>query len=175
MQTSDTHPSAQQTPSAPPVDNVARVERVLAEYLRSWGLRDPAVIAQCCRRWSTESCQASSREATQEESPADLTSRAMRIAQREIDQWIDELSHRALADDSDAQAARGMLAMRLQAVIDDHSASWLNHGNLPIGLTESLEAAAQRVVPDVCLARMLPQPLGELASPLKWSWWRRTI
>ena len=29
----------------------ARAERLLAEYLRQWGLRDPSAIAACCRLW----------------------------------------------------------------------------------------------------------------------------
>src|ERR1043166_10259704 len=39
-------------PPAPDMRNVnARAERLLAEYLRHWGLRDPSTIARQCRRW----------------------------------------------------------------------------------------------------------------------------
>lgn len=146
----------------------ARAQRVLAEYLRQWGLRDPAVIAAHCRRWVQ---QAAERIAAGSERAAALDRLAIELAIAEIDGWLDHLSKLASTHAGDAHARRGLLAVEMQMLADRYSGVLLSRDGLPSSLMQHLRHAARPIVPPVHRVPMRPQPMGELPwllSPQRW-------
>jgi hypothetical protein len=147
-----------------------RTERLLAEYLRMWGLRDPSTIAAHCRLWARQSA-AGNAELGQNSSYRVAVEQAM----NDIDGWLDHVTRTASPDPQTAPLLRGLLAMELQTYIDKHPAAMLAYETLPNSLSQRLLRAARPVVPFARPTRMPAQPLGELAAPLRFEWWWRTL
>src|SRR5580658_4674886 len=78
-----------------------RAERLLAEYLRMWGLRDPSTIAAHCRLWArqatADSDSAAGDLAVGRASSTPFRS-AVQQAMNDIDQWLDHLAGLAPAN-----------------------------------------------------------------------------
>jgi hypothetical protein len=148
----------------------ARAERVLAEYLRGWGLRDPSTIAHLCRRWVQ---QASEGAAAADDPPA-IQRAAVRIAISEIDRRLDQIEAATASHGGQSGSRRGLLAIELQALIDRYPALLLPDEPLPAAIVEQLRRAGRPVVPPSLPSRMPEQPLGELAPALRWNWWARS-
>lgn len=143
----------------------ARAERLLAEYLRHWGLRDPSTIAARCRLWVQQA-------AATDDNP-DTATAALELALADIDKWLDHLARRVSPNQVEAERCRGLLAIELQTLIDQHPEALLEYDALPDALLRRLQNAARPAVPAVQATRMDGQPLGELPAPLQPQWWRR--
>src|SRR5258708_38857237 len=72
----------------------SRAQRLLAEYLRMWGLRDPQAIAEQTARWSSQ-CNDISSDAAAPSSLTDCYRRVMRGAMSDIENWVDQLASSA--------------------------------------------------------------------------------
>src|ERR1700759_3977777 len=83
------------------VPSMARkANRLLGEYLRHWGLRDPIAIAAHCRRWIALA-RIDGRD------NEDLIARmAVEHARRDIERWIEQLSLRISATVAEAESRR---------------------------------------------------------------------
>jgi hypothetical protein len=153
---------------------VEREERVAAEYLRMWGLRDPSTIATHCRRFVRYSAFVGD-----DSLPGrDLDDRnwpAVRHAMNDIDLWLDHLTQLASPDPRAAPLCRGLLAMQLQKLLDEYPTAMLSYERVPVLLAQRLQRASRPVVPTARLTNMPAQPLNELAAPLRFHWWRRVI
>jgi len=148
----------------------ARAERVLAEYLRQWGLRDPTTIATHCRRWVREAVERVGSQPGGQ--PVAICRAAVEAAISEIDEWLDHLSALAAVNGDDARARRGLLAIEVQTMIDKYPEALLNYDALPAPLMKHIRRASHSAVPAIHATRMRAQPLGQLASPLTWRWWK---
>ena len=153
----------------------ARAERLLAEYLRCWGLRDPSTIAAQCREWVRQATEIFDHRSASDGPTEDLCRVAFSLAIREIDQWLDHLARLTSPDSTSAAWRRGLLAMRLQNLLENHPELWLKYEPPSDALFEKLRAAARPVVPASQPVPMNDQPLGELPSPLQFAWWRNAF
>jgi hypothetical protein len=154
----------------------ARAERLVAEYLRYWGLRDPSTIAVQCRDWVRQATEILEHHRTASDGRnEDLCRVAISVAIREIDRWLDHLARQTSADATSAPWRRGLLAMRLQNLLEQYPQAWLQYEQLPDALFEKLRSAARPVVPAPQPVPMNDQPLGELPSPLQPAWWRNAF
>lgn len=153
------------------LDLESRIQRLLADYLRAWGLRDPQVIAERCRIWSSE-CLAAI-PAPERSTPAALHA-AIALASREMESWLDQLAGQLARSGAELASRRGLLATQLQAVIDRYAPALLDE-DLPAGLLEELRDAARPAVPVTCPTAMPPQPLGSVAPLLRWKWWTQPL
>jgi hypothetical protein len=143
----------------------ARAERLLAEYLRVWGLRDPSTVAAHCRVWVTQAIE-SEEQGKAQASLDSLYRTAVAGATNEIDDWIDHLTAGVSSGNHDAECRRGLVAFEVQTLIDRYPEAMLQYNMLPSQLTQQLQRAARRVVPPVKRMEMPGQPLGELPAPL---------
>jgi hypothetical protein len=163
------------TAEAPLIDVTTRpqrrAERLLAEYLRLWGLRDPSTVAIQCRSWVR---QASSGDA-HGVGPEFLYGRSIQLANGDLDQWLNRLATLVAEDTAAAQSRRGLLAIELQSLIDRYPTALLAHEALPPTLLHRLQRAARPVVPAAKATPMRPQPLGELPSLLRLQWWGQLV
>jgi hypothetical protein len=157
----------------PQISLEARAERVLAEYLRQWGLRDPQTIATLCRRWVRQAVERTGSLSKQQ--PSTIYQAAVQAAITEIDQWLDHLSMRVSTNRDDAQASRGLLAVEVQTLIDKYPQLLLQYDGLPAGLLQHLGRTSRSAVPAAHPVPMRAQPLGQLASPLTWQWWMQGV
>src|SRR5262245_34003241 len=87
---------------------VAPAQRLLAEYVRRWGLRDPSTIAMHCQRWTRQALQAA--EDRRPKTTNELCITAMNVAMREVDAWLDQLADRVAGGLPAAESPRGALA-----------------------------------------------------------------
>src|SRR5947209_2633300 len=69
----------------------SRAERLLSEYLRRWGLRDPSTIAAHCRLWAWQATETVDGPLSRR-STSNVYSAAMHGAISEIDEWLDHLA-----------------------------------------------------------------------------------
>ena len=83
-----------------------RAERLLAEYLRMWGLRDPSTIAAHCRLWARQSVAEDDRAAYRTQS--DSYRSAVEQAMHDINLWLDHLTRLTSADPQAAPLRRGL-------------------------------------------------------------------
>jgi hypothetical protein len=121
-------------------EGVRHVEQALAEYLRAWGLRDPKTIADHCGRWSGQA-------ALPDADVAKWTQAALQQATREIEAWMDHLTHLAMPSYANIAAHRGMVALAMQAALKDYPEAFLSF-DVPAELMQRLrERAASPVVP----------------------------
>jgi hypothetical protein len=147
-----------------------RAERLLAEYLRMWGLRDPSTIAAHCRLWARQNADDLSNR-----SGGGACRSVVEQAMNDIDSWLDDLTRLTSADPQAAPLRRGLLAMELQTLIDKHPSAMLACETLPPAFVQRLQRAARPVVPFARRTRMPEQPLGELAKPLQLRWWLQGV
>jgi len=150
-----------------------RAERLLAEYLRMWGLRDPSTIAAHCRLWARQTVGSDDAVADRTQSVSYRT--AVEQAMHDINLWLDHLTRQASADPQAAPLRRGLLAMELQTLIDKHPTAMLAYETLPPALLQRLQRASRQVVPFARPTHMPAQPLGELAGPLRLDWWLQAM
>jgi hypothetical protein len=150
-----------------------RAERLLAEYLRMWGLRDPSTIAAHCQCWARQA--ATDEHATTGRVSGAPYRTAVQQAMSDIDLWLDHLMRLTGADPQAAPMRRGLLAMELQTLIDKHPTAMLAYETLPVSLVQRLQRASRPVVPFARPTYMPEQPLGELAGPLRLQWWQQTL
>jgi len=150
-----------------------RAERLLAEYLRMWGLRDPSTIAAHCRLWARQAAADNFLET--DRAPSVPYRSAVQQAMNDIDLWLDHLIRRISADPQAAPLRRGLLAVELQTFIDKHPAAMLAYETLPPSLVQRLQRAARPVVPFARPTHMPAQPLGKLAGPLRLQWWQQAL
>lgn len=148
----------------------ARAERLLAEYLRMWGLRDPATIAMHCRGWARGAAG---------NGPNSTLSTCYRAALEravgDFDEWLDYLAGAVSSDPQDAQSCRGLVAIDVQASIDKHPAALFDRKTPAPGWIEQLRQAARPVVPRMQPTAMTAQPLGELPAALRPTRWRQAL
>ncbi len=153
------------------VTTESRAERLLAEYLRVWGLRDPQTIAVLSRQWVQSAIHAGNL-AQQTTSLNILYGAVMRHATSEMEQWLDRITAQSCADVHNPQSCRGLLAIELQSLIDQFPATILKDGPLPTALLEQLSRAARPVVPAGAPTKMPTQSLAALSSSkYLWGWW----
>jgi hypothetical protein len=150
-----------------------RAERLLAEYLRMWGLRDPSTIAAHCRLWARQAVVDDDRAANRTRSVSYRS--AVEQAMHDIGLWLDHLTRLTSADPQAAPLRRGLLAIELQTLIDKHPTVMLAYETLPPALAQRLQRASRPVVPFARPTHMPAQPLGELAGPLRFDWWQQAI
>jgi len=150
----------------------SRAERLLAEYLRVWGLRDPQTIAALSRQWVRRASETAS-SPQQNATLAELYRAALRQATLDMQHWLDHLTSEVCAGSDDARSCRGLLAIEVQAIIDEFPAALLDEGSLPAALLEQLASAARPVVPASCPTPMPTQSLDALSLSSNLSRWRR--
>ena len=164
----------QERPAATGLCTEARAERLLAEYLRQWGLRDPSAIATQCRRWVRRATGRADDLQAPSSSRGDLAEAALADAMRDMDRWLDHLALLVSPVPTEAAARRGLLAMALPTVIDRYPQALLQYESLPASFVQQLREAARPVVPVATqLRRMQGPPLGELPPLLQPRHWRR--
>jgi len=150
---------------------LAPAQRLLAEYVRRWGLRDPSTIALHCQRWTRQALQApgDARAKTTNE----LCIAAMNVAMRDVDAWLDRLTERIAGGLPPAESPRGALAIELQRLLPEHHELFLNVELVVEMLAKHPPATQRPVVPVSRPTHMEPQPLGELPHAMRPEWWRR--
>ena len=141
----------------------AQAERLMAEYLRKWGLRDPATIATYCHRGI--------RRAGTHPSRAALYRAVIEGAMNDMNAFVDCLTSPSAAE-GDVEARRGLLAIELQGIIDKHPEFMLTQEPLPQAFSQRCQQAARPVVPAARPMGMPAQPLGELLPLVRPSWWK---
>jgi hypothetical protein len=149
----------------------SRAERLLAEYLRLWGLRDPSTIAKHCHHWVRQASATSNARATPDWSLGDLYRATVQHAIIDIDGWMDQLAATIAVHPGEMDSRRGLLAIELQTLIDRYPASLLEPDSLPPAAMLQLTRAARPVVPVARRTSMPAQPLGELPAVLQLRWW----
>ncbi len=158
----------------PVIGTKARAQRLVAEYLRMWGLRDPQAIADRSRIW-VDQCDDSPSGGPDEPSLAEVYRTVMQRATNDMDRWLDHLALAAGIDAEDSASRRGLLAMEVQSLIDENPAALLEQEAPPARLLAQLQDAAHPVVPKKSPAHMPTQSLGELPDVARLDWWRRAI
>jgi hypothetical protein len=150
---------------------VAPAQRLLAEYVRRWGLRDPSTIAQHCQRWTRQALRATSDR--RPKSTNELCIAAMNAAMRDVDAWLDMLTDRIAGGLPPAESPRGALAIELQRLLPEHHELFLNVELVVEMLAKHPPATQRPVVPVSRPTHMESQPLGELPPAMRPEWWRR--
>jgi hypothetical protein len=149
----------------------SRAARLVAEYLRVWGLRDPQTIATISSLWVQ-------RVVDRLESPArsrsltELYRAVMREAVGDMEGRLDELTNHCSAGPREMRARRGLVAVELQAIVDQFPATLLGEEAWPQSLRDQLASAASPVVPPLSPTRMPIQSLEPIAVEYA-SRWRR--
>jgi hypothetical protein len=147
-----------------------RAERLVAEYLRMWGLRDPQTVATLSRRWVRS---AGADSAIASGSLTELYRAIMRRAIGEMQKWLDRLTGEVCSGSHETRSRRGLLAIELQAIVDQYPAALLGDGSLPGPLLARLASAALPVVP-VCHPTHMPtQSLEAVSSSAYFSRWNQ--
>jgi hypothetical protein len=147
-----------------------KATRLLAEYLRHWGLRDPIVIAAHCRRWIALA------RVDAHDNEDGIARMALEHARRDIERWIDCLALRISATAKEAESRRGLVAIAVRGIVDDHAEAFLNCDHVPQTLVDRLAERAWPVVPIVGQqAQMAGPPLGKLPALLQPRKWRRAV
>jgi hypothetical protein len=162
-----------ETTDDPPRDATSlelRAERLLAEYLRMWGLRDPQTLATLSRRWV--------RSAMIDAAPAsssltELYRTVMRRAMDNMQQWLDRLTSEVCSSAHEVRGRRGLLAIELQSVVDHYPAALLDERSLPAPLVEQLASVARPVVPTGCPTHMPTQSLEAVSTSKYLSRWNQ--
>ena len=149
----------------------SRAERLVAEYLRAWGLRDPQTIATLSRKWVRSARDAAS-SPQQDATASEIYRVVLRRATGEMRQWLDHLTSEVCSGSRDALSRRGLLAIELQATIDRFPAALLDKGSLPASLLQQLARTARPVVPAHCPTHMPTQSLNPLSLSRCLSTWR---
>lgn len=174
---SGTNPSeslgARRSPAPAEINFEARAQRVLAEYLRQWGLREPTTIAVHCRRWVRQAVESVGAEAASR--PSLVYRTAIERAISDIDKWLDHLAMLACDTPDEASRRRGLLALEMQALVDRYPHAILRYHALPVALIEHLRRVTRVPVPEQRPRRMRPQPLARSALGLVWRRWRRSL
>lgn len=155
------------------LDVVPRAQRMLADYLRAWGLRDPQAIALHCRLWTNAYAQPAG--AAKQAPGAAVLSGILEQASRDMEAWLTRLADVVADDAPAAKSNRGLLAMQLQSVIDHYPSVLLKDAELPAKMLEQLRGAARAAVPTPFPTQMRPQPLDVRMSPLRWEWWLQPL
>jgi hypothetical protein len=150
----------------------SRAERLTAEYLRAWGLRDPQTIATLSRRWA-EAALAPERAA----SLGEVYRATMRLAAGDMEHWLARLSELACPGLGSTAYCRGLVAIELQSQIDQYPTALLSEHEPPAALLAQLAGAARPVVPTENRLHMPTQSFGpplslRLAAPVRqvWKW-----
>ncbi|HTU26097.1 MAG TPA: hypothetical protein VMF30_11900 [Pirellulales bacterium] len=146
-----------------------RGERLVAEYLRSWGLRDPQTIAAVSKYW-VESVSVAPRSGVS--SLADFYRMVMRRVISDLGQWLDHLGRQVGIAECEIPARRGLVALELQSLVDRFPAALLDDRPLPSWLMEQLAAAAVPVVPSGSPTHMPTQSLAPALSPEHFPRWQ---
>ncbi len=123
-----------------PSELQARAQRLAAEYLRMWGLRDPQAIADRSRIW-VDQCDDSPVGGADELPLAEVYRTVMQRATSDMDGWLDHLALAAGIDAVDSASRRGLLAMEVQSLIDENPAALLEQEAAPARL---IAATARR-------------------------------
>lgn len=147
-----------------------RAERLVAEYLRVWGMRDPRTISTLSRHWVQNADFATSMD--QNTSINDVYRAVMQRVIADIEQWLDRLASEVFPGSRDAHSRRGLLAVELQTIIDQCPAVLLHDGPLPAEMLEQLATAAVPVVPAGSPTHMPTQSLAAVSSSKYLSRWR---
>ena len=150
----------------------SRAERLVAEYLRVWGLLDPQTIATLSRKWVRSACDAAT-SPQQEATATEIYRVVLRRASMEMRQWLDHLTSEVCSDSDDALPRGGLLAIELQATIDQCPAALLYKESLPASLLKQLASAARPVVPATCPTHMPTQSLSPISLSRCLSSWCR--
>ncbi len=150
-----------------------RGQRVLAEYLRAWGLRDPQAIADYCRRM-TEECVASS-NSDGDRSPGKLDRQLMRAAMADLNRGLDRVTTCVCRDDAEIAARRGPLAVKLQSLLDERPELLVGDSRPSIAEADELRRVSAAAVPPPSTQDMPEQPLSDSGSTAKPSWWLRRL
>lgn len=148
-----------------------RAERLVAEYLRVWGLRDPQTIATLSRHW-VRSVHASG-SVPAGGSLTELYRTVIRRARGDIEQRLDRLAGALTTNSREARGCRGLLAIELQSVVDQFPTALLEESSLPAPLHEQLASAALSVVPACCPTQMPTQSLEAISSEKYFSRWNQ--
>ena len=156
-------PSLDQAPETASTAAAAepRAIRILAEYLRAWGLRDPQTIATLSSHWVR--CATTTRGTADRTLALDETYRAsIGRAAVDMERWLDQLT--VCAGVTDIAGRRGLLAVELQRVIDRFPGAILEQQVPAELLTHLVGAAAHPVVPTRNARHMPTQSFGASLS-----------
>lgn len=157
------------------------LRRRLALYLADWGLRDQAVVAHHCRRWTEQTLAdfaaddytASARRPSVRELEMAAVARAMNA----IYLWIARLNREFEAgqssNDPGHETSAGLLAVEVRKLLAIHPEAFLRIERLPPEFRSRLRRTARAVVPHVLPAAMPAQPLNELVPVLQVARWRQ--
>ncbi|HEY2147133.1 MAG TPA: glycosyltransferase, partial [Pirellulales bacterium] len=149
----------------------ARAQRLLAEYLRVWGLRDPQVIAEQTRLWVDQTAADDSAEAA----PAEFYRKVVRRAVGDMDERLDHLTRSACSDGEAVASQRGLVALEFQSLIDKNPTALLNGGPLDERLHDRFRAAVHPVVPKASPTPMPVQAICEGGAGSRLAGWRRLM
>lgn len=155
-------------------DATARIEKRLAEYLRSWGLNDDEIILAHARRWTRHVLhEAAGGAAPSRIAYVELEQRALARAMNAVYLWIARLT-RLLERDGE-EVSKGLPAMRIRKLLATEPKAFLRIKELPASFMYGLRGAAQAVVPHAECRTMPEQPLGELVPLLTPSPYRALV
>ena len=149
----------------------ARAGRVLAEYLRCWGLRDPQMIANLCRQWTEAPRPIDVNQQTSAAVEAAIIAHGM----QQMNAWLDRMTRMAGATNAELPAARGLVALELQSRIDTFPEALVDRQAIDSNDLSSLHDCSQPVVPPTFFVSMPEQPLGELPAALQSKAWSRLL
>ncbi|MBA4019071.1 MAG: hypothetical protein C0483_18035 [Pirellula sp.] len=152
----------------------ARIERRLAEYLRSWGLNDDEIIAAHARRWTRHVLhEAADGAVPLRVAYLELEQRALARAMSAVYLWIARLT-RLLERDGE-EVSKGLPAMRIRKLLATEPHAFLRIKELSPSFMSGLRGAARAVVPHAESRTMPEQPLGELVPLLTTSPYRSLV
>jgi len=134
-------------------------------YLRAAGLSDEA-----CLDRATEAMLGLAVAEQPEGDAEGLPQRAVTIAMRSVEQWLDGLVASS-ADGSSSAGARGLAAWRLRGLLGQHPEAFLDRGDVPDAVRRAIEGAVTPILPEGRPAYMVPQPLGSLPPVLRSDFW----
>jgi membrane glycosyltransferase len=149
---------------APSKQEVAVARCAVAEYLRDLGLRDPDLLADLSRRIVRRARDALALGQASEAS--DLTEAAVRLAVRQLDQWL-----RSLASAHGVCETSELLGSVVGARLPDLIARYpdaLRHEHVSAELADSAPEELTPVVPPSAPRRMRRQSLALLPAWLAW-------
>src|SRR5690242_6645640 len=89
-----------------PTAREARAERLIGEYLRVWGLRDPQTLAKLSRHWVRQASE-SLKPSQSHAGHGELDIAVLRLANEDIGHWLDHLNSAVCADSHHAWGCRG--------------------------------------------------------------------
>jgi hypothetical protein len=135
----------------------ARAARLISEYLRVWGFRDPETIATLAKTFVLKVREAGANDGG-EPSRSSFYLAVMRQVKLAMSDRIDGLSQMIADTGGDAESRRGLVAMEMRNLTDEYPVEVIQ-GELSEGTIERVAVLAQRVVPPTCLKHMPEQPL----------------